>query len=91
VQRFNPAGGSGHCMRTTVTLDDDVAKALERLRREHGLGTSAAFNELVRPGLAAGEPPMTRFRQRTSSMGAPKVALDDIGAVLELLEGEGHG
>jgi hypothetical protein len=68
-------------MRTTVTLDEDVVKALEALRRERGLGTSAALNE----------PPRARFRQRTSSMGAPKVALDDIGSALELLEGEGHG
>ncbi|WP_334141467.1 ribbon-helix-helix protein, CopG family [Rhabdothermincola sp.] len=78
-------------MRTTVTLDEDVVKALEALRRERGLGTSAALNELVRRGLAATEPPRARFRQRTSSMGAPKVALDDIGSALELLEGEGHG
>lgn len=78
-------------MRTTVTLDDDVAKALEALRRERGLGTSAALNELVRRGLAVTEqatPPP--FRQRTSSMGAPRVPLDDIGQALELLEGEGH-
>jgi hypothetical protein len=78
-------------MRTTVTLDDDVVKALEALRRERGLGTSAALNELVRRGLAVpaagrGEP----FRQRTSTMGPSRVPLDDIGAALELLEGDGH-
>lgn len=79
-------------MRTTVTLDDDVAKALDALRRERGLGTSAALNELVRRGLAVGaSPPAKRFRQRTSNMGAARVPLDDIGYALELLEGEAHG
>lgn len=78
-------------MRTTVTLDDDVVKALEALRRERGLGTSAALNELVRRGLAAGASRATPFRQRTSDLGAPRVPLDDIGQALELLEGEAHG
>lgn len=78
-------------MRTTVTLDDDVAKALEAMRRERGLGTSAALNELVRRGLAAGTTPPRRFTQRTSDMGEPRVPLDDIGSTLELLEGEAHG
>jgi hypothetical protein len=78
-------------MRTTVTLDDDVAKALDALRRERGLGTSAALNELVRRGMAATATRPEPFRQRTSSMGPPRVPLDDIGHALELLEGEAHG
>jgi hypothetical protein len=78
-------------MRTTVTLDDDVAKALESLRRERGLGTSAALNELARRGMAAATTPSRPFRQRTSDMGAPRVPLDDIGLALDLLEGEAHG
>jgi hypothetical protein len=78
-------------MRTTVTLDDDVVKALAAMRRERGLGTSAALNELVRRGLAATPPRAGRFRQRTSSMGPARVPLDDIGQALELLEGEAHG
>jgi predicted ATPase len=78
-------------MRTTVTLDDDVAKALEAIRRERGLGTSAALNELVRRGLAVTPTRTRRFRQRTSSMGTARVPLDDIGVALELLEGEAHG
>ena len=77
-------------MRTTVTLDDDVVKALETLRREQGLGTSAALNALVRRGLATAPPKSAQFRQRTSSMGPPRVALDNIGEALEALEGEGH-
>lgn len=77
-------------MRTTVTLDDDVVKALDALRRERGLGTSAALNELVRRGLATNAPRHEPFRQRTSDMGAARVPLDDIGHALELLEGDAH-
>lgn len=78
-------------MRTTVTLDDDVAKALEALRREEGLSTSVALNRLVRQGLAvAGAVPRPPFRQQTSPMGRPRVPLDNIGEALELLEGEAH-
>jgi hypothetical protein len=78
-------------MRTTVTLDDDVAKALEELRRQRGLGTSAALNELVRRGLAAkADGPPQPFTQRTSSLGRPRIAIDSIGDALEILEGETH-
>lgn len=38
-------------MRTTVTFDDDVAAAIERLRHDRGLGMSEAVNDLVRRGL----------------------------------------
>lgn len=38
-------------MRTTVTLADDVAAGVEKLRRERGLGLSEAVNDLVRAGL----------------------------------------
>ena len=74
-----------------MTLDDDVAKALEQLRRERGLGTSAALNELVRRGLATTSSPRAPFRQRTSDLGPSRIPLDDIGHALELLEGEAHG
>jgi len=77
-------------MRTTVTLDDDVVKALEGLRRDEGLATSAALNRLVRQGLAAAGTTSTPFRQRTSAMGRPRIPLDNVGEALEILEGEAH-
>lgn len=74
-----------------MTLDDDVAAAVERLRREDGVALSTAVNLLVRRGLAVrgneGEP----FVQRTSALGVSLVPLDDIGATLALLEGDEHG
>ena len=41
-------------MRTTLSLDDDVAAAVQRLREERHLGLSEAVNELVRAGLVNG-------------------------------------
>jgi Ribbon-helix-helix protein, copG family len=55
-------------VRTTVTLDPDVAKILEALQRRHGLGLSEALNDAVRAG--AGAPaPRPPFVQRTSPIG----------------------
>lgn len=72
-------------MRTTVTLEDDVAAAVARLQSERGLGMSAAINHLVRTGLIAKEPPVP-FRQRTSDMGA-RIDVTNVAEVLDLLEG----
>ena len=77
-------------MRTTVTLDDDVARALEQMRREDGLATSVALNLLARRGLAASFEREALFVQRVSSLGRPRMPLDDIEAVLEILEGDTH-
>jgi hypothetical protein len=72
-------------MRTTVDLAEDVAAALEKLRRERGIGLSAAVNELARAGLAA-PTRSDRFRQRTFKMGA-KVDVSNVADALETLEG----
>ena len=40
-------------MRTTVTLDDDLAIRLERLSQEQGRSFKAVINEAVRAGLEA--------------------------------------
>jgi hypothetical protein len=71
-----------------VTLDDDVVRAVEALRRERGLGLSAALNTLARQGLSSGAQTAGRFTQRVSPMGPPRIPLDDIGTALDLLEGE---
>lgn len=73
-----------------MTLDDDVAVAVQRLRRERGLGTSAAVNVLARQGLARAAHEPSTFRQQVSALGAARIPLDDIGAALEVLEGESH-
>jgi hypothetical protein len=72
-------------MRTTVTLDDDVAAAIERLRRERGVGVSEALNGLARAGLTvkSDRPP---FRQRSVALGL-MVDVANIAEALEQLDG----
>lgn len=65
-----------------------MSEAVDDLRRATGVGLSEAVNTLVRRGLASrGGDGDERFRQVVSDMGVPRVPLDDIGAVLELLDG----
>jgi len=71
-------------MRTTVTLADDVAAAVERLRKDRGLGLSEALNELARAGMTRSAKP-TRFKQQTYPLGL-KIDVTDIADALELLE-----
>jgi hypothetical protein len=71
-------------MRTTIQLDDDVAAAVDQLRRESRLGVSEAVNELVRRGLAAPRK-RPKFSQRTAPLGL-RIPIDDIGEALELIE-----
>ncbi|KAA8967048.1 CopG family transcriptional regulator [Mycobacterium sp.] len=55
-------------MRTTVTLDPDVAAALRRLARERGTSFKAVLNDAVRRGLS-GEPATQRYRTPSRHMG----------------------
>lgn len=71
-------------MRTTVTLDDDVVAAIERLRREQGLGLSEAVNQLVRCGLHDDRPDEP-FHQITYPLGM-RVDVSNIGEVLDTLD-----
>ncbi len=53
-------------MRTTLTLDDDLALALRHLCEERRIGWKQAVNEVVRRGLAAPSGPAgRRERYRT--------------------------
>ena len=76
----------GPTMRTTIRLDDDVAAAVERLRRERGLGLSEAANELIRAGLRRRTPRARRFRQRTEALGL-RIDVTNVAEALEHLEG----
>lgn len=66
-------------------LADDVAAEVQRLRRERGVGVSAAVNELARRGMRHESEPEA-FEQETSPMGA-RIDVTNVADALELLEG----
>ena len=72
-------------MRTTLSLDDDVASAVQRLREERHIGLSEAVNELIRAGLAV-PARRTTFRQRTASLGL-RIDVSSVADALERLDG----
>lgn len=80
-------------MRTTLTLDKDVAAALERLRKAHKASLKQVVNEALRQGLTrmAAPPPAPRrpFRTRALSLGRCLVGnVDNVAEVLAIAEGE---
>lgn len=73
-------------MRTTINLDPDVSAAVQRLRRDEGLGLSEALNRIARAGLVAtGRRP--RFKQRTIDMGEFLVDVTNVAEALDIIEG----
>ncbi|CAN5458942.1 hypothetical protein BH23ACT9_BH23ACT9_23690 [soil metagenome] len=71
-------------MRTTFTLADDVAAAVERVRREEGVGPSEAVNRLIRRALAQPSAPAS-YEHASADLGL-RVDVTDIGEVLDLLD-----
>ncbi len=79
-------------MRTTLTLDDDVAKLLEQARARRGATLKEIVNEALRQGLALLEKPRRPSkRHRTKAVSLGRCLLGDIDNVAEALaaaEGE---
>jgi len=79
-------------MRTTLTLETDVAALLERIRRERKLSLKALVNEALRQGLKQlTEPPArhTTYQTPTVSLGRCLLnSLDDVSEALAVAEGE---
>lgn len=64
-------------MRTTVTLDPDVAAKLKQEARERGISFKEALNSSVRRGLSGGGTRPRPYRTPTRRLGAkPGVDLD---------------
>ncbi len=72
-------------MRTTLSLDDDVAAAVQRIREERHIGLSDAVNELIRAGLTA-PARRTAFQQRTANLGI-RTDVSNVADALERLDG----
>lgn len=74
-------------MRTTVTLDSDVAAKLKAVARQRGVSFKQALNQAVRDGLAARRRTDQPFRLYTQPMGLrPGVSLDKAGRLAAALE-----
>ena len=81
-------------MRTTVTLDDDVAVRLQREQRRRRIPFKALINEVLRAGLSALHAPKAArepFATTGFDLGPSRVgSLDNIEEVLSRVDGEGH-
>ena len=81
------------CMRTTLTIDDDVAVALERVRRQRDARLKDLVNEALRRGLremAARPKRREPFRTRSVALGRVWIGgIDNVAEALAIAEGEG--
>ena len=79
-------------MRTTITLEDDVAASLKRLEKRRGVKFKALVNQVLREGIKCMTAPAqkrTVFRTRSIDLGSCRAAnVDNIAEVLAIAEGE---
>lgn len=81
-------------MRTTLTLDDDVAAKLKAESKRSGRSLKDVVNEYLRLGFYAKKNDQTHlpFRVHPINMGElrPGLSLDNIGELLERIEGSAN-
>ena len=81
-------------MRTTLTLDEDVAAKLKSRARRLGRSFKDEVNDALRRGLAvAPQTGATRpFIVKARDLGALRsgLSLDNVGDLLDQVEGPGH-
>ena len=79
-------------MRTTLSLDEDVAKLLRSEIRRSGASLKAVVNHFLRLGLSAsGKPLRKRFVVQPRPLGLPPgMRYDNVEELLEALEGPAH-
>jgi len=78
-------------MRTTLTIDDDVAASLERLRKARDSSLKELINEALRRGIkemSARAKPREPFRTQVVDVGEALIPLDNISEALAIAEGE---
>ena len=79
-------------MRTTLTIEDDVAKLLENARRTRNTSLKVIVNEALRQGLRDITKPPRRgkpYETRSVTLGRCQLAnLDDISEVIAVAEGD---
>jgi hypothetical protein len=81
-------------MRTTLTLDDDVAANLKAESRRAGRPFREIVNETLRHGLASrritAERPSFKIIARDLGGLRPGLSLDNVGELIEQVEGSLH-
>ena len=81
-------------MRTTLTLDDDVAARLKAEARRTGRPFKQVLNECLRRGLSSPRRPASRapFKVVARDLGnlRPGLNLDNVAELLEVAEGPLH-
>jgi hypothetical protein len=76
-------------MRTTLSLDDDVAQLLNKEVRRSGASFKAVVNRLLRLGLNVSKQPARKpFRVKPLNLGLPP--FEKVEELLESLEGPDH-
>jgi len=70
-----------------VSLEDDVAAAVEEIRRTRHIGLSEAVNELARAGMAAPRKGKV-FQQRSADLGI-RIDVSNVAEALDTLDGPG--
>ncbi len=80
------------CMRTTLSIDDDVAAILVRMRQTRKMSLKVLVNEALRNGLQHLTSPRPRrrpYRTPSFSLGRCLVgSVDDVSEALAIGEGE---
>ena len=80
------------CMRTTLTIDTDVAALLQRLRNSRKESLKTIVNEALRQGLSGmttPERPRKPYRTKSVSLGRCLLGnIDDVSETLAVAEGE---
>ncbi|MBI3517683.1 MAG: ribbon-helix-helix protein, CopG family [Proteobacteria bacterium] len=80
-------------MRTTLTIDDDVAATLVRLRRARDASLKDLINEALRRGLqemSARPKRRGSFRTKSVTLGRLRIgSIDNVAEALAIAEGEG--
>ncbi|MGH9945804.1 MAG: DUF2191 domain-containing protein [Pyrinomonadaceae bacterium] len=81
-------------MRTALTLDDEVALGIERIKNRHPERSfKQIVNDVMRKGLSAnGEPENVPFKIGPLRNAKPRPGLnfDNINALISLVEGDSH-
>ncbi len=75
-------------MRTTLTLEDDVARLLDKEIRRSGTSFKQVVNHFLRLGLTVKPAPRKPFKVTPINLGLPDY--DKVEDLLEYLEGPDH-